>query len=97
MSEHDSGSGAGRRGFVRDMIGRIAPAGPRSENEFGIEAEPVEFGSDESEIRPGEDDVRDQDVRDPRREDRGPANEVEHLQVETRQRLPQPLQRTRQS
>jgi proteasome-associated ATPase len=79
MSEHDSGSGSGRRGFVRDMIGRIAPAGPRS-GEFGIEPESVEF-SDEREIRRGEDDVRgdrpgDQDVRD----GRSPTSEVEHLQ-----------------
>ena len=41
MSEHDSGSGpgSGRRGFVRDMIGRIAPAGPRSDEELGSGSE----------------------------------------------------------
>jgi proteasome-associated ATPase len=76
MSEHDSGSGSGRRGFVRDMIGRIAPAGPRSGDEFDMEPEQVEF-SGEREIRRGEDDVRgDREVRD----GRSPASEVEQLQ-----------------
>jgi proteasome-associated ATPase len=30
MSEHDSGSGSGRKGFVRDVMRRIAPTGPRA-------------------------------------------------------------------
>ena len=30
MSEHDSGAGSGRKGFMRDMIERITPAGTRS-------------------------------------------------------------------
>ena len=29
MTEHDSGSGGGRKGFVRDVMRRIAPTGPR--------------------------------------------------------------------
>ena len=85
MSEHDSGSGSGRRGFVRDMIGRIAPAGPRGDMELGVEpeqAEQVEFSDEERDIRDrGEQDVRgDRDVRDGRREERGSASEIEHLQ-----------------
>jgi proteasome-associated ATPase len=33
MSEHDSDSGAGRKGFVRDVMRRITPAGGRIEDE----------------------------------------------------------------
>ena len=33
MSEHDSDSGAGRKGFVRDVMRRITPAGGRLEDE----------------------------------------------------------------
>jgi proteasome-associated ATPase len=80
MSEQDSGSGSGRRGFMRDMIGRIAPAGPRSGNELGIEPEQVEFSDDERDSRGGQDVHGDRDVRDGRRDDRGLASEVEHLQ-----------------
>ena len=31
MSEYDSGSGSGRKGFVRDVMRRITPANPRDE------------------------------------------------------------------
>jgi proteasome-associated ATPase len=37
MSEYDSGSGTGRKGFVRDVMRRISPAGPRS----GGDADPA--------------------------------------------------------
>ena len=37
MSEHDSGSGPGRKGFVRDVMRRISPAGPRA----GGDADPM--------------------------------------------------------
>ena len=36
MSEHDSGGGSSRKGFMRDMIGRIAPAGTRPGEEPGV-------------------------------------------------------------
>ncbi len=32
MSEHDSGSGSSRKGFVRDVMRRIAPSGQREED-----------------------------------------------------------------
>ena len=35
MSEHDSGGGSSRKGFMRDMIDRIAPAGTRAGEEPG--------------------------------------------------------------
>jgi proteasome-associated ATPase len=37
MSEYDSGSGTGRKGFVRDVMRRISPAGPRA----GDDADPA--------------------------------------------------------
>ncbi len=33
MNEYDSGSGSGRKGFVRDVMRRITPAGPRAEDD----------------------------------------------------------------
>ena len=95
MSEHDSGSGSGsggssgsgRMGFMRDMIGRIAPAGSRSGDELGAASEPVEFGHEEHDIRDrGDRDVRGRDtesggdVRHERGEERGHVSEIEHLQ-----------------
>ena len=44
MSENDSGSGSGRKGFVRDVMRRISPTGPpRAEDEH----EPEGLGSSE--------------------------------------------------
>ena len=95
MSEHDSSSGSGsggssgsgRMGFMRDMIGRIAPAGSRSGDELGAASEPVEFGHEEHDIRDrGDRDVRGRDaesggdVRHERGEERGHVSEIEHLQ-----------------
>ena len=66
MSEHDSGSGSGRKGFVRDVMRRIAPSGQREEDDdpnvarsdrgYPNEAEDLQdairfFGSDSSEFR----------------------------------------------
>ena len=66
MSEHDSGSGSSRKGFVRDVMRRIAPSGQREEDadptvgagerSHSSEAEHLEdairfFGSDSSEFR----------------------------------------------
>ena len=76
MSEHDSGSG--RRGFMRDMIGRIAPAGPQGDEEFGAAPEQSEFAGDESGGR-GMDDGR-RDEASGLRYERSHASEVERLQ-----------------
>ena len=66
MSEHDSGSGSGRKGFVRDVMRRITPSGQREddtdpnvthgERGYPNEAEHLQdairfFGSDSSEFR----------------------------------------------
>ncbi len=67
MSEHDSGTGSGRKGFVRDVMRRITPTGPRAggEGESGqgvgdrayySEVEDLQdairfFGSDSAEFR----------------------------------------------
>jgi proteasome-associated ATPase len=67
MSEHDSGSGSGRKGFVRDVMRRITPSGQREEEDadpsvargergYPNEAEHLQdairfFGSDSSEFR----------------------------------------------
>jgi proteasome-associated ATPase len=76
MSEHDSSSG--RRGFMRDMIGRITPAGPRGDEQPGSLQEQVEFGRAESEDQDMEDGPR--DGTPGRRADRTHSSEVEHLQ-----------------
>jgi len=55
MSEHDSGSGAGRKGFVRDVMRRITPANPRDpetgepQDELTAPASPA--GPDPREVR----------------------------------------------
>jgi len=65
MSEQDSGAGSGRKGFVRDVMRRITPAGPRpgepggepeDERTYHSEVEHLHdairfFGSDSSEFR----------------------------------------------
>jgi proteasome-associated ATPase len=66
MSEHDSEMGGGRKGFVRDVMRRISPAGGRSEDDVdapgrgeGLRESDVEqlqdairfFGSDSNEFR----------------------------------------------
>ena len=66
MSEQDSGAGSGRKGFVRDVMRRISPTGPRSvesgaesgseERGYHSEVEHLQdairfFGSDSGEFR----------------------------------------------
>ena len=82
MSEHDSGSGtgSGRKGFMRDMIGRIAPAGSRGSDDAPAAPEQIEFGTEGRDLR---EPAEGRDARDPldeRREERGQSSEVEHLQ-----------------
>ena len=68
MSEQDSEAGSSRKGFMRDMIDRIAPAGTRAGEEAGAVS--------------GHDLAREEareEAREDVRDERGPANEVEHL------------------
>jgi proteasome-associated ATPase len=64
MSEHDSGQGSGRKGFVRDVMRRITPAGQRPEDaepgagerSYHSDVEDLQdairfFGSDSNEFR----------------------------------------------
>ncbi len=77
MSEHDSGGGSSRKGFMRDMIDRIAPAGTRADEEG--EAIP---GSelDRERAREGASEETRGQAREDIRDERGPVSEVERLQ-----------------
>ena len=52
MSEQDSGAGSGRKGFVRDVMRRISPAGPRDdESESGPAREERSYRNDVEDLQ----------------------------------------------